>query len=304
MPEELLDASGRSAQVLSLRRRLQRNYLDFNSPPTPDAHILMRARGSQRIRAWDLPRITGRGGPVFVLLHGLGAGALLFQNVIPPLRRRGRVLVIDLPGFSQLPNPRRSMSMGDFASATTMLLDNADLSNELDVDDPVIVGHSMGTQVAVELARGSRALGGRLVLVAPVMGPGMSRPLSAVRGFLSSSLHERPAAALVSVSGLMHAGLRWPARTLPWVLRYPMAERLSGIGGRLEIVRGTYDRLCPQEWAESLLNFSGASGSVRVAEGASHQVLIDHAEVVVQAALAAAGVDDDAVAAPGRGHQE
>ena len=285
-------ASQDSQATRRIQSRVGRNYLDFDEPPAPDAHVLVRASGDRRIRAWDVAQLDGEGGPVFVLLHGLGAGALLFQEVITRLREHGRVLVVDLPGFSHLPRPRRPMSMEDFAASVETLVENIDLSEELDVDNPVLIGHSMGTQVALELARRAPHLAGRLVLVSPVMGPGTHRLDRAVSAFARSSLHERPAGALVSVSGFLHAGLTWPARTLPHLLRYPFAERITGLAGHVEIVRGTHDLLCPLPWAEELLRLSGAVGSVRVAEGASHQVIIDHAQTVVEAALAAAGISD------------
>ncbi|WP_172119896.1 alpha/beta fold hydrolase [Actinomyces faecalis] len=277
-----------SAVARRIQARVGHNYLDFDEPPAPDAHVLVRAVGDRRVRAWDVSQLDGEGGPVFILLHGLGAGALLFREVIESLRHHGRVLVVDLPGFSHLPRPRRPMSMEEFASSVETLVDNINLSQELDVDNPVLIGHSMGTQVALELARRAPDLAGRLVLVAPVMGPGTQHLRGAANAFLRSCLRESLGPGLVSVSGFLHAGLIWPARTLPSLLRYPFAERLAGIGGRLEIVRGTYDRLCPQSWAEELLEASGAVGSVRVADGASHQVVINHAQVVVEAALAAA----------------
>ncbi|EEH65138.1 hydrolase, alpha/beta domain family protein [Actinomyces urogenitalis DSM 15434] len=282
-------ASQDSQATRRIQERVGRNYLDFDEPPAPDAHVLVRAVGDRRVRAWDVAQLDGEGGPVFVLLHGLGAGALLFQEVIEELRRYGRVLVVDLPGFSNLPRPRRPMTMEDFAASVEALVERIDLSEELDVDNPVLIGHSMGTQVALELARRAPRLAGRLVLIAPVMGPGTQRLDHAALAFARSSLHERPTGALVSISGFLHAGLVWPARTLPFVLRYPFAERVSAIGGHLEIVRGTHDLLCPQAWAEELLERSGATGSVRVAEGASHQVILDHAHTVVEAALSAAG---------------
>jgi len=147
----------------------------------------------------------------------------------------------------------------------------------------------MGSQVVVELARREPHLRGRMVLVAPVVHVDQRRLSKVLTGFARSAVHERFGAALVSVRGYLSAGLRWPLELLPAMVRYPIEDRIADLGGRLVIVRGEHDRLCPPQWAERLLNRSGAEGSIIVAEGAAHQVVVDNADEVVAAAVAASG---------------
>lgn len=240
--------------------------------------------GHKRVRAWDITPEGTDDPPVFVLVHGLGVNSRLFREVTERLRDHGRVLVFDLPGFGGLPHPSDPMSIGEFARAVNLALE------ELGVRRPVLVGHSMGAQVVVEMVCREPWLGGRMVLIGPVVRADQRSMGKVLRAFLRSSAHERFGAALASVRAYVRAGLRWPLEVLPAMLSYPIEERLAGVGGRLVIVRGDRDLLCPAEWADSLLQASGAVGHVVVAEGAAHQVVVDHADEVAAAALDVAGL--------------
>ncbi len=259
--------------------------------PAFDASEHVFGRRHKRVRAWDVPGIVDTGDdpgsedgpPVFVLVHGLGVSSDLFRAVTDRLRHLGRVVVFDLPGFGGVPHPRDPLSIPEFARGIDAAL------QELGVVRPVLVGHSMGAQVVVELARLNPAWRGRMVLVGPVLHVRQRTLPSAGAAFVRSAVHERPGSALVSVRGYLTAGLRWPLELLPSMLRYKIEDRIADLGGRLVIVHGEHDRLCPAAWAERLLNRSGAEGSVVMVEGAAHQVVVDHADVVAVAAVAAAG---------------
>ena len=260
--------------------------------PSVDAREHRFGRGHKRVRAWD---VAGDAADLtFVLVHGLGVSSDLFRAVTTRLRALGRVLVYDLPGFGGVPHPRDPMSIAEFASAIEGSL------AELGVESPVLVGHSMGAQVAVELAARSAARSAArgearsdsrsgLVLVAPVVCRDQRTLWSVLRHFAASSVHERFGAALVSVRGYLSAGVRWPLELLPAMIHYRIEDRLAGLGGRLVIVRGEHDALCPPDWAEFLLSVSGAEGGIIVAEGAAHQVVVDNPDEVVSAAIAVAG---------------
>ena len=95
-------------------------------------------------------RVSGIDGPLVVLLHGMGATGEVWRPVVDELesRWRGRVLVPDLRGHGRSP---RADSY-DFAD---MAADVADLVTRFPpVEEFVVVGHSMGGVVALELASG------------------------------------------------------------------------------------------------------------------------------------------------------
>ena len=87
---------------------------------------------------------AGAGEPL-VLLHGLGASSADWENQVPELSRHFQVIVPDLRGHGA------SDRAGDygverFARDTWRLLDH------LKVRAPILVGHSMGGAVAMQMA--------------------------------------------------------------------------------------------------------------------------------------------------------
>jgi pimeloyl-ACP methyl ester carboxylesterase len=88
-------------------------------------------------------------GPPVVLLHGNGAIARDFEGsgVIDRLAARHRVIAFDRPGFGYSERPRKRIWTPHTQAA---LLVRA--LARLDVQQPVVVGHSWGALVALQLA--------------------------------------------------------------------------------------------------------------------------------------------------------
>lgn len=78
-----------------------------------------------------------------VFLHGWGAKGSLMKPMADPLAKKNRVLVMDLPGFGQSPEPTSVWSIDDYVKAIH------DLIVFLKLDDIVLVGHSFGGKLAL-----------------------------------------------------------------------------------------------------------------------------------------------------------
>jgi pimeloyl-ACP methyl ester carboxylesterase len=101
-------------------------------------------------------------GPPVVLIHDFLVNHLEFEDVLPLLAARFRVLVPDLPGFgeSEKPSPARyGYSIESFAEALV------DMIAGLELGRISLVGHSLGGAVAITLAAEHPELVERLVLV-------------------------------------------------------------------------------------------------------------------------------------------
>jgi pimeloyl-ACP methyl ester carboxylesterase len=108
--------------------------------------------GGLRVRMWEWP---GDGPPV-VLLHGLLGSPAYLEPLARVLSAHHRVLVVDLPGHGGSERLRPF----SFEAAADLLADAAA------VEQPVVVGHSMGAALAVVWAA-RRPLRG-VVAVSPV----------------------------------------------------------------------------------------------------------------------------------------
>jgi len=89
---------------------------------------------------------TGR-GPAVVFLHGFGASIYSWRHQLEPVLQAGhRVVAYDNRGFGFSDRPDSGY---DNAAYVTLLLE---LLDSLDIADAVLVGHSMGGQIAAEAA--------------------------------------------------------------------------------------------------------------------------------------------------------
>lgn len=88
-------------------------------------------------------------GPAVLLLHGNGASAEDFIGcgLLQRLAERYRVVAIDRPGFGYSERPRDRLWT---PQAQARLI--AEACAQLGVQDPIVLGHSFGTQVALALA--------------------------------------------------------------------------------------------------------------------------------------------------------
>ncbi len=98
-----------------------------------------------------------------ILLHGIGASAAAWDELIPMLPKDVRVLGIDLLGFGRSPAPKWAVyNAVTQARAVLMTVARLNLTQK-----PILVGHSMGSLVAIELAKRYPLFVRQLVLCSP-----------------------------------------------------------------------------------------------------------------------------------------
>ncbi len=87
----------------------------------------------------------GEGIPV-VLLHGFCESKKIWEHFIPALATECRVIAPDLPGFGGNPGVKGAISVDDAARQV------ADFLKQIDVQQAIIIGHSLGGYVNLALA--------------------------------------------------------------------------------------------------------------------------------------------------------
>lgn len=97
--------------------------------------------GDHEIVTTDTDEAAGR---TFLLVHGIGMGISYFAQLSSELESYGRVVAIDLPGFGDAAEPEAAMTMAQMGALLIEFVEEEKL------DRPVLVGHSMGTQVVAE----------------------------------------------------------------------------------------------------------------------------------------------------------
>jgi pimeloyl-ACP methyl ester carboxylesterase len=110
-------------------------------------------------------------GPPLVLVHDYLASHVAWDDVLPGLAQRFRVIAPDLPGFGESEKPAPSRYRYDFEAFSESLVD---LVAAIGLSRLSLCGHAMGGAVALTLAATHAHLVEKLVLVNALVYP--SRP--------------------------------------------------------------------------------------------------------------------------------
>jgi pimeloyl-ACP methyl ester carboxylesterase len=126
---------------------------------------------------------TGSGDPPILLVHGWTCDHTYMTSQFEHFRRAHRVVAVDLRGHGQSDKPQQAYTMAAFAD------DLAWLCGQLQVKKPIVIGHSMGGVIGVELAaRFPEVPGAVVTLDSPIVPPqelidGIAAPtIEALRG--------------------------------------------------------------------------------------------------------------------------
>jgi pimeloyl-ACP methyl ester carboxylesterase len=107
-------------------------------------------------------------GPPLVLVHDYLASRVAWDDVLPQLAARFRVVVPDLPGFGESEKPPPSRYRYGFEGFSESLVD---LLAALGLGRVSLCGHAMGGAVALTLAARHAHIVDKLVLVNPLVYP-------------------------------------------------------------------------------------------------------------------------------------
>lgn len=243
-----------------LRLRVRRGR---RGPAGEDAYPARRVRGTLYFRSRQqhddltivVERFPGPDTPIgqqgaarsYVLVHGLGVSSRYFRPLAAELARTGRVYLVDLPGYGAAPDPRRDVPLADHAAVLAGFLRQTRLVN------PVIVGHSMGTQVVSLLAQRHPDVADTVVMMAPTMVPEARRPAAAIARLLHDATREPPIVTWIAVTDyLVRCGLPYLLRQMPHLLADRLEERVPDHGARTLVINGDRDPIVPPDWAHRL----------------------------------------------------
>lgn len=223
--------------------------------------------GAQKVNLVEL----GQGPPV-VFVHGLGGNWQNWLNNLPHLSATHRVIAVDLPGFGESEMPHEEITIGFYADWV------AELLGTLGIEKCVLVGNSMGGQIAAEVTLRRPELVERLVLVsgAGISAENFNKPATIeilrradrMFSFWSKQVVTKsrrfalrrggrralmalyvtdPDALSVQLVTELGRGTGKPGfvDALRALTRHPLRSRLRGIDRPTLIVWGENDRICP-----------------------------------------------------------
>lgn len=213
----------------------------------------------------------------FVLIHGIGMGRKVFADLVRRLQPHGRVIAIDQPGYGEAPEPSRTPTMERTADLVAAYL------HKISRGPVVLIGHSMGTQVATEVAVRHPQTVERLVLVAPTVDRHHRHALSQLARLGIDLLGESPKVLLLGAREYLRAGphLR---RKMTAMLTHRPEDVYPRVEAPTLVIRGERDRVSTVRWCTEVTAALPDSRHFTVF-GHGHETLIRDARPAAQRIL-------------------
>lgn len=182
--------------------------------------------------------------PTVVLVHGLVVSSCYMVPTAIRLAPECRVYAPDLPGFGKSDKPAHVLSVPELADALGTWMEAAE------IDQALLLGNSMGCQIAADLAVRYPKRVDRLVLQGPTTDPKARTALQQVVRLLRNAPYERPSLGPILVRDYLAAGAFRALRTFRYMLEDRIEEKLPRVRVPTLVVRGSRDPVVPQRWAE------------------------------------------------------
>ncbi|MFE1645177.1 alpha/beta fold hydrolase [Microbacterium sp. P01] len=258
------------------------------SPPL-DVAVEHVRNGDSTTRVTRVSTTSSGSTRPFVLVAGIGVASTYFELLAPTLALREDVYALDMPGFAGMSRAHEEPTIEYFADQVEAVLDRYHLQN------PVLIGHSMGSQVVTEVLIRRPELT-HAILVSPVINEAEAGAFTQAVRFIQSALHETIHLAVIAVSAYLLCGTVYFLSVLPHMLRYRISDRVHHVSAELLLIRGEFDRSSPRRFHSRLVARARDARRWEI-EGAAHSIIHGHAVGVAK--LAQRHVDGE-VAARGR----
>jgi pimeloyl-ACP methyl ester carboxylesterase len=217
----------------------------------------------------------GGAGPPIVLVHGLAVSSLYFVPLAKRLARSFTVLAPDLPGYGRSATPPRPLDIPELAEAVREWLDLAV------IESACVLGNSLGSQIAVELALQSPRRVDSLVLVGPTVDPGAPTIPAQAWRLVRDAVREPLSLNLAEARDYIRMGPLRILATARFALADPVEAKLPQIAQPALVTRGERDAIVSQHWAERVAELL-PDGRFAVVAGAPHAAHWTDAEAVAR----------------------
>jgi pimeloyl-ACP methyl ester carboxylesterase len=208
----------------------------------------------------------GTGRPVLVLIHGIGMGRSVFGDLVSHLDDSAHIIALDLPGYGEAPEPRRVLTMERTADLVAAFLRER-------VGSPVVlIGHSMGAQVAGEVAARHPETVARLVLVGPTVDPAARTARVQLWRLLRDIAVENPKVIALGTREYVRAGPRLRAKFRAMLVHRP-EDSFDRIIAPTLVLRGEDDLVVPLVWCRRLAD-AIPDARIEQVRGHGHETMI------------------------------
>jgi pimeloyl-ACP methyl ester carboxylesterase len=207
------------------------------------------------------------GRPPVVLVHGLSISSRYFVPTLRCLGGRLEAVAPDLPGFGLSEGPARALDVPGLADALVAWLDATR------VERAVLLGNSVGSQIALDIAVRYPQRASGLVLTGLALGGSNETPLQHLWDALVDVPREPLSLWPLQAVDFVAAGPRRVWATLRHAVRDRIEPKLAAVSAPALVVRGGRDPFAPGWWVEEVARRMPAAEVVYLPD-ATHAVCI------------------------------
>lgn len=200
--------------------------------------------------------------PPVVLIHGLIVSGSYFQPVANLMRAGYPVYIPDLPGVGRA----QSAQYWSLPSFTTRLATWMDVQG---LQEAIIVGNSLGCQIATLLAESRPDLVRALVLISPTLDPAIRNVAHLLWRGIRDIPRERPSIWKIWIPDFFRTGFRRSMRMLREMFRDDQLARLGHLRKPSLLIGGERDPIIPPAWVRDMASRIPGGEAIIIA-GAPH----------------------------------
>lgn len=213
--------------------------------------------------------------PAVVLVHGYGVSSRYMVPTARLLAPHYCVYAPDLPGWAKSPKPAHVLDLPELADVLVAWMEAVGL------DRAAMIGNSMGCQIIVDAAVRYPERIDRTVLIGPTVDPQNRTVLQQASRILLDMLFEAPSQPFLVAWDYLVFGPRQAWRTAQYALADRIEEKLPRVQIPTLVVRGEYDPIAPQRWADEAARLL-PWGQLVVIRGVGHTVNYSAPEKLVR----------------------
>ena len=199
--------------------------------------------------------------PPVVMVHGLIVSGAYFRPVANAMDPRHTIYVPDLPGIGRTNSP----------TSWTLPLWTAHLAGWMDAHQltgAIVVGNSLGCQIATLLATTRPDLVRSLILIAPTLDPAITTVRQVLWRGIKDIPHERPSIWTVWIPDFFKTGIRHSLAMMREMFRDDQG-RLGDVTQSALVIGGELDPIVTPNWVREMA-FRIPRGEAIIVPGAPH----------------------------------
>lgn len=232
---------------------------------TPETDLSTKRRKTIGGYEIDIRQAGPANAEVIMLVHGIGVSSRYFMPLAEELAAQYRVMIIDLPGYGETPDPAETLSIAELADVVS------EVAKEY---APVtLIGHSMGCQIIAQAARRHAKICKKMIMIGPTINKAERRRIIQAWRLMQDFFAEPLTAIIPIIGDYMRMGFVRYVETSQSMIDDRIEDTLRGCSMPILFMRGSEDVIAPHEWVAYLAGHV-AKGELHEIVGGPHAVHI------------------------------